>query len=78
MTTAATTPSPGIATSTVFPECDGDCYGMPSYKTTTTPPRLQSGASAGSTTIHKDDELIPEVFEDDIDDVVQDVLKTFE
>merc|ERR1740137_68454 len=72
-----TSRSPGIASSTVFPECDGDCYGMPPYKTTTTPPRIQSGASAGSPTIHKDDELIPEVFEDDIDDVVQDVLETF-
>jgi len=60
----------------VFPECDGDCYGMPPYRTTTTPPRIQSEASAGSPT-NKDDELIPEVYEDDIDDVLQDVLETF-
>merc|ERR1740137_347320 len=68
--------SHGFATSTVFPECDGDCYGMPPYRTTTTPPRIQSEASAGSPT-NKDDELIPEVYEDDRDDVVQDALETF-
>jgi len=61
---------------TVFPECDGDCYSMPQYRTTTTAPRNPSRTRAEATTLPNDYELIPEIFEDDIDDVVQDVFET--